>query len=60
MHPSQGASIADISKWISITEQTYYRWRKEYSGMRIEQASQLKTLGKENARLKRPVARAHF
>jgi len=39
-----------------VTEQTYYRWRKEYSGMRIEQAKRLKDLEKENARLKKLVA----
>jgi len=38
------------------TEQTYYRWRKEYGGMRIEQAKRLKDLEKENARLKKLVA----
>ena len=41
---------------IGVTEQTYYRWRKEYGGMRIEQAKRLKELEKENARLKRLVA----
>ena len=39
-----------------ITEQTYYRWRKEYGGLRIEQAKRLKNLEKENARLKKLVA----
>jgi transposase-like protein len=39
-----------------VTEQTYYRWRKEYGGMRIEQAKRLKELEKENSRLKRLVA----
>ena len=53
---SQGASIAEASKKIGITEQTYYRWRKEYGGMRIEQAKRLKDLEKENARLKKLVA----
>ena len=41
---------------MGITEQTYYRWRKEYGGMRVEQAKRLKDLEKENARLKRLVA----
>jgi len=53
---SQGATVAEASKKISITEQTYYRWRKEYGGMRIEQAKRLKDLEKENARLKKLVA----
>ena len=53
---SQGAAIAEASKKIGVTEQTYYRWRKEYGGMRIEQAKKLKDLEKENARLKKLVA----
>jgi putative transposase len=53
---SQGATVAATSKKIGVTEQTYYRWRKEYGGMRIEQAKRLKDLEKENARLKKLVA----
>jgi putative transposase len=41
---------------LGVTEQTYYRWRKEYGGMRIEQAKRLKDLEKENSRLKKLVA----
>jgi hypothetical protein len=41
---------------LSITEQTYYRWRREYGGMRVDQARRLKDLEKENGRLKRLVA----
>jgi len=52
----QGATIAEASKKIGVTEQTYYRWRKEYGGMRIEQAKRLKELEKENSRLKKIVA----
>jgi len=52
----QGANIAAASKQIGVTEQTYYRWRKEYGGMRIEQAKRLKELEKENTRLKKLVA----
>ena len=52
----RGSSIAEASKQIGVTEQTYYRWRKEYGGMRIEQAKRLKDLEKENARLKKLVA----
>ena len=53
---NQGASIAEASRKIGVTEQTYYRWRKEYGGMRVEQAKRLKDLEKENARLKKLVA----
>jgi transposase-like protein len=53
---SQGSTIGIASKKIGVTEQTYYRWRKEYGGMRIEQAKRLKELEKENTRLKRLVA----
>ena len=52
----QGSSIAEASKKIGVTEQTYYRWRKECGGMRIEQAKRLKDLEKENTRLKKLVA----
>ncbi len=52
----QGVTIALASRKIGVTEQTYYRWRREYGGMRIEQARRLKELEKENARLKRLVA----
>ena len=53
---SQGATIGEASKKIGVTEQTYYRWRKEYGGMRVEQARRLKDLEKENTRLKKLVA----
>jgi len=53
---NQGASVGEASRKIGITEQTYYRWRKEYGGMRIEQAKKLKTLERENTRLKKLVA----
>ncbi len=53
---SQGNSIAQTCKKIEISEQTYYRWRKEYGGMQVEQAKRLKELEKENARLKKAVA----
>ena len=56
IHLSRGASITEASKKIGVTEQTYYRWRKEYGGMRVEQARKLKELEKENARLKKLVA----
>ena len=53
---NQGASVNEASRKIGVTEQTYYRWRKEYGGLRIEQAKKLKTMEKENARLKKLVA----
>ena len=53
---SQGNMIAAATKKIGVTEQTYYRWRKEYGGMRVEQARRLKELEQENSRLKKLVA----
>ena len=53
---SQGNTAGQAARHLGITEQTYYRWRKEYGGMRINQAKRLKELEKENARLKRLVA----
>ena len=53
---SKGGSVGEASRKIGVTEQTYYRWRKEYGGMRIEQAKRLKELEKENSRLKKLVA----
>jgi len=53
---NQGISIAEASRKIGVSEQTYYRWRREYGGLRIEQAKKLKHLEKENARLKKLVA----
>ena len=53
---SQGATIALVSKKIGVSDYTYYRWRKEYGGMRVDQAHRLKELKQENSRLKRVVA----
>ena len=53
---SQGMTIGEISRKLGITEQTYYRWRKKYGGMRVDQAKRLKELEKENIRLKKLVA----
>jgi putative transposase len=52
----QGKTIAEASRQASITEQTYYRWRKEYGGMNVSDARRLKELEKENSRLKKLVA----
>ena len=48
--------LVDVVRKLEISEQTYYRWRKEYGGLRVEQAKRLKELEKENSRLKRLVA----
>jgi transposase-like protein len=56
IHINQGIPIAEVSRKIGITEQTYYRWRREYGGLRIEQAKKLKNLEKENTQLKKLVA----
>jgi len=53
---SQGSTVGESSKQIGVTEQTYYRWRREYGGMRVEQAKRLKELERENSRLKKLVA----
>jgi putative transposase len=53
---ANGATVAQVCKQIGVTEQTYYRWRAEYGGMRVDQAKRLKELEQENARLKRLVA----
>ena len=53
---SKGSTVAQACKQIGVTEQTYYRWRKEYGGLKVDQARRLKDLEKENARLKRLVA----
>lgn len=53
---SQGATLAVVWKKLGVSDCTYYRWRKEYGGMRIEQAKRLKELEQENSRLKRVVA----
>ena len=53
---SQGQSVKLACKQIEVTEQTYYRWRKEYGGLRVDQARRLKELEKENGRLKKLVA----
>ena len=50
---SQGATTGEASRKIGVTDQTYYRWRREYGGMRIEQARRLKEVEKENTRLKK-------
>ena len=53
---ARGKSVKLMSRELGITEQTYYRWRREYGGMKVSQARRLKELERENGRLKRAVA----
>ena len=53
---ARGKSVKLISRELGITEQTYYRWRREYGGMKVSQARRLKELERENGRLKPAVA----
>ena len=53
---SQGRSIREVAKELTISDHTYYRWRREYGGIRTDQAKRLKMLEKENDRLKKLVA----
>lgn len=52
----QGQTVQEICRSLNISEQTYYRWRKEYGGLRTDQARRLKELEKENTQLKKLVA----
>ena len=52
----QGMTIADAVRQIGVTQQTYYRWRKQYAGMNREQLKRLKELERENQRLRRAVS----
>jgi len=52
----QGETVGQVCKQLGVVEQTYYRWRKAYGGMKIDQAKRLKEFETENARLKRAVA----
>ena len=51
-----GLRVAQLCRKLEISEHTYYRWRKEYGGLRVDQAKRLKNLERENARLKKLVA----
>lgn len=53
---SQGSTAVEVARKLGITEQTYYRWRREYGGMKVDQAKRFKELEKKNARLKKLVA----
>ena len=56
MRLSQGARIGVICRGLGVSEQSYYRWRREYGGLKVDQAKRLKDLEKENARLRRAVS----
>ena len=53
---SRGKKVPEMCRKIGVTEQTYYRWRKEYGGLQVDQARRLKELEQENAKLKRLVS----
>ncbi len=53
---AQGKTVAEASRQIGVTEQTFYRWRSEYGGLRVDQVKRLKQLESENIRLKRAIA----
>lgn len=53
---SNGMSITEICRQLGIKDQTYYKWRKEYGGMRVDQAKRLKEIEQENSRLRKLVA----
>ncbi len=53
---AKGQTVAEVARKLGITEQTYYRWRKEYGGLTMPQAKRLKELERENSQLKRLVA----
>ena len=53
---ARGATISEACRGIGVSEQTLYRWRREYGGMKVDQAKRLQELERENARLKRLVA----
>ena len=53
---AQGQTVAQVCKAIGVTEQTFYRWRNEYGGLKLDQVKRLKQLEKENSRLRRAVA----
>ncbi len=53
---SKGQSVVQVCRTLGVTEQTYYRWRNAYGGLKIDQVKRLKELERENTRLKRAVA----
>ncbi len=57
---ARGKTVLEACKLIGVTEQTYYRWKKEYGGLRLDQAKRMKELEKENAKLKKLLAEAEL
>ncbi len=57
---AKGLSVEQVVKQLGVTVQTYYRWRREYGGLKVDQAKQLKELEKENARLKKLLAESEL
>ncbi len=57
---AQGKKTPEVCKKLGVTEQTYYRWRREYGGLKVDQAKKLKELEKENFRLKKLLAEAEL
>jgi len=57
---ARGNTVAAVCKLLGITDATYFRWRKEYGGMKVDQAKRLQALEQENARLKRLLADAEL
>ncbi len=53
---ASGQTVLEVCRTLGITEQTYYRWRKEYGGLKVEQARRFKELERENLQLRRAVA----
>ncbi len=53
---SKGQSVVEACRQLAISEQTYYKWRKEYGGLRVDQAKRFKQLEQENGRLRKLVA----
>ncbi len=56
VHLAKGLKLPQVCRRLGVAEQTYYRWRKEYGGVRTDQVKRLKQLEKENGRLKKVVA----
>ncbi len=57
---AEGVSVGEVIRRLGVTKITYYRWRREYGGMKVDQAKRLKDLERENARLKRLLADAEL
>jgi len=57
---AQGQKTPEVCRKLGVTDQTYYRWRREYGGLKVDQAKKLRELEKENSRLKRLLAEAEL